>query len=363
MLSQLKQVLTAALFVLPIAAAAQVNPPQYAQGDTWTYRELNGYNNVQRAVIVRSISGTAGDETRVTTSLPDGRVVREDRYAGGALRDGTLNDRAAGALTPPLDLRPYPLNEGQRWSQRVTRSDRTSTAPSAACMNDKVRVRAAIATMTLLWGTTWGAIRIGLDGMPPLTGISLRFSLAGLLLMPLAARLGQRYPRDRAFWALCLANGLLLFTASYSIVYWCEQWVPSGLGAVIFATYPLLVMLFAHLVLPAERISRRGVLAGLIGFLGIAVVFSEDLRGLLGLRAATGAVILLLSPLVSALAAVAVRLKPATSNASNLPFISASFPMSGRLPARQRRTPQIPSLVDLDREKRGRTKAVPSPAR
>ncbi len=161
--------------------------------------------------------------------------------------------------------------------------------------------------MTLLWGTTWGAIRIGLDGMPPLTGISLRFSLAGLLLMPLAARLGQRYPRDRAFWALCLANGLLLFTASYSIVYWCEQWVPSGLGAVIFATYPLLVMLFAHLVLPAERISRRGVLAGLIGFLGIAVVFSEDLRGLLGPRAATGAVILLLSPLVSALAAVAVK--------------------------------------------------------
>ncbi len=161
--------------------------------------------------------------------------------------------------------------------------------------------------MTLLWGTTWGAIRIGLDGMPPLTGICLRFSLAGLLLMPLAARLGQRYPRDRAFWALCLANGLLLFTASYSVVYWCEQWVPSGLGAVIFATYPLLVMLFAHLVLPSERISRRGVLAGLVGFLGIAVVFSEDLRGLLGARAATGSVILLLSPLVSALAAVSVK--------------------------------------------------------
>lgn len=174
-------------------------------------------------------------------------------------------------------------------------------------MNDALRVKAAIATMTLLWGTTWGAIRIGLDGMPPLTGISLRFSLAAVLLIPLAARLGQRYPRERAFWWLCLANGLLLFTVSYSVVYWCEQWVPSGLGAVIFATYPLFVMLLAHVALPSERIARRGILAGLVGFLGIAVVFSEDLRGLLGPEAAIGAVALLISPLVSALAAVSVK--------------------------------------------------------
>ncbi len=174
-------------------------------------------------------------------------------------------------------------------------------------MNDALRVKAAIATMTLLWGTTWGAIRIGLDGMPPLTGISLRFSLAAVLLIPLAARLGQRYPRERAFWWLCLANGLLLFTVSYSVVYWCEQWVPSGLSAVIFATYPLFVMLLAHVALPAERIARRGILAGLVGFLGIAVVFSEDLRGLLGPEAAIGAVVLLISPLVSALAAVSVK--------------------------------------------------------
>ena len=174
-------------------------------------------------------------------------------------------------------------------------------------MNDALRVKAAIATMTLLWGTTWGAIRIGLDGMPPLTGISLRFSLAAFLLIPLAARLGQRYPRERAFWWLCLANGLLLFTVSYSVVYWCEQWVPSGLGAVIFATYPLFVMLLAHVALPSERIARRGILAGLVGFLGIAVVFSEDLRGLLGPEAAIGAVVLLISPLVSALAAVSVK--------------------------------------------------------
>jgi drug/metabolite transporter (DMT)-like permease len=174
-------------------------------------------------------------------------------------------------------------------------------------MNDALRVKAAIATMTLLWGTTWGAIRIGLDGMPPLTGISLRFFLAAVLLIPLAARLGQRYPHERAFWLLCLANGLLLFTVSYSVVYWCEQWVPSGLGAVIFATYPLFVMLLAHVALPSERMARRGILAGLVGFLGIAVVFSEDLRGLLGPEAAIGAVVLLISPLVSALAAVSVK--------------------------------------------------------
>lgn len=169
------------------------------------------------------------------------------------------------------------------------------------------QVRAAVAAMTLLWGTTWGAIRVGLQGVPPLTGIALRFLLASVLLAVLARATRQRWPRDRQFWLVCLVNGLLLFTISYAVVYWSEQWVPSGLGAVIFSTYPLLVMLLAHWVLPAEPLSRGRVLGALIGFAGIAVVFSEDLGSLLGREAATGAVLLLLSPLVSAIAAVVVK--------------------------------------------------------
>lgn len=182
-------------------------------------------------------------------------------------------------------------------------ADAVTTAPAA----DLLRVRLAITVMIVIWGTTWGAIRIGLGGIPPLTAVSLRFWIAGALMLLVMALMKVRFPRAPVFWWMILANGLLLFTGSYCVVYWCEQWVPSGLGAVIFATYPLLVLILAHFVLPGERMTRRAILGTILGFCGVLVVFSEDLAALLGREAAFGAVLLLLSPLVSAIASVIVK--------------------------------------------------------
>lgn len=174
-------------------------------------------------------------------------------------------------------------------------------------MSERLVARVAIATMVLLWGTTWAAIRIGLDGMPPLRGIAWRFAIASLLMASWTAWRGQRFPRTRQFWLVCLANGLLLFTVSYAVVYWCEQWLSSGLCAVIFSTYPLLVMLLAHFVLAAEPI-RSGALLGMtLSLGGVIVIFSEDLHAVLGPGAAVAAVLMMLSPIASAGASVAVK--------------------------------------------------------
>jgi drug/metabolite transporter (DMT)-like permease len=161
--------------------------------------------------------------------------------------------------------------------------------------------------ITAIWGTTWAAIRIGLGGVPPFTGVALRFALAGALLVALTPSLGVRlgrHPREPVLW---IVNGVLSFCLSYSAVYWSEQFIPSGLAAVLFATYPLFVAALAHFLLPGEQL-RRGAVAGMVlGFAGVAVIFSDDLTLLGGEAVRRAALVMLVSPLVSAVASVGVK--------------------------------------------------------
>jgi drug/metabolite transporter (DMT)-like permease len=169
------------------------------------------------------------------------------------------------------------------------------------------RTTGVAALLCLIWGTTWSVIQIGLEGIPPFTGVSLRFLLAGTLLVGLALARGIRLGRSRTERGLWLATGLLSFAGSYGVVYWAEQWIPSGLAAVLFAVYPLLVAILAHAVLPDERVRLREVLGVIVGFAGVAVIFSEDLTALGGAKVRVGAAVMLLSPLVSAVGSVAVK--------------------------------------------------------
>jgi drug/metabolite transporter (DMT)-like permease len=166
---------------------------------------------------------------------------------------------------------------------------------------------AAFTVLVLIWGTTWAAIRVGLAGIPPFTGIALRFTIAGLLLLVLARRLGVRLGSSRRERGLWVMNAVLSFCVSYSIVYWSEQYIPSGLAAVLFATYPLFVAALAHLSLPGERLTLAASAGLLLGFAGVVVIFSDDLRMLGGDRVRSAALLMLVSPLVSALSLVLIK--------------------------------------------------------
>jgi len=163
------------------------------------------------------------------------------------------------------------------------------------------------AALCLIWGSTWAAIQIGLQGIPPFTGVALRFAIAAALLLVLVrlrrVPLGQ-IRRERLLW---LVNGTLAFSISYGVVYWAEQWVPSGLASVLFATYPLFVAILAQFLLPQEAITRPEVIGSLVGFAGVGVIFSEDFAALGGSQVAVAAAVMLISPLVAAVASVLVK--------------------------------------------------------
>jgi len=161
--------------------------------------------------------------------------------------------------------------------------------------------------LTVVWGTTWAAIRVGLTGIPPFTGVALRFAIATLILLAIAkamkVRLGAQ-PHEKTLW---LVNGALFFSVSYGVVYWSEQYVPSGLTAILFATFPLLVSLFAHVLLPGEPLRPRAGLGALVAFAGVVVIFSEDLAKIGGPKTAFAAAVFMLSPFVSAVSSVLVK--------------------------------------------------------
>lgn len=143
--------------------------------------------------------------------------------------------------------------------------------------------------------------------MPPFTGIALRFGVATVVLLVAAwwmkIPLG-RMPHEKGLW---IVNGVLFFSVSFGVVYWAEQFVPSGLTAVLFAIFPLFVALLAHFLLPGERLRPRSGIGALLGFLGVAVIFSEDFRKLGGEHVLFGCTVLLLSPTVSAISSVAIK--------------------------------------------------------
>ena len=165
----------------------------------------------------------------------------------------------------------------------------------------------AVALLCAIWGTTWSVIHIGLQSVPPFSGVAIRFGLAGVLLLLLARVRGVRLGQTRRERYLWVVNGTLSFAVSYGIVYWVEQWVPSGLTAVLFAIYPLMVAILAHFLLPQEPLHRAELLGVLVSFAGIGVIFSADFTALGGRQVALGAIVMLLSPLAAAAGSVAVK--------------------------------------------------------
>jgi drug/metabolite transporter (DMT)-like permease len=165
----------------------------------------------------------------------------------------------------------------------------------------------SVGLLVFIWGTTWAAIRIGLRGVPPFTGVAIRFVAGTFLLLALLPVFRVRLGRHRREPAIWVANGLLLFTLSYGVVYWSEQWMPSGLAAVLFATFPIFVAVLAHFLVPGERLRRAAVVGALVGFAGVAILYSDDLEQIGGPRMAGASLLFLLAPIASAIANVLVK--------------------------------------------------------
>ena len=130
--------------------------------------------------------------------------------------------------------------------------------------------------MCLVWGTTYLAIRIALESIPPLLMAAMRYTAAGTILAVILRLRGARLPGPRA-WPSLIVLGVLLLGLGNGGVVWAEQTVPSGLTAVLVATSPFWIT-GIDVILGGERLTARRWAGLLIGFVGIVALVWQDLR-------------------------------------------------------------------------------------
>jgi drug/metabolite transporter (DMT)-like permease len=201
-----------------------------------------------------------------------------------------------------------------------------------------MKVRLVWLILCGIWGSTWLFIKLGLEDLPPLTFAGIRFVIACLLLFAFIRFRGVKLPSSKDDWLLLAVTGVLSFTLNYGLLFWGEQFISSGLAAVLQATIPAFGLVIAHFYLPGERMTWARIFGVALGVCGVGIVFSNQLA-LSGGKALAGCVALVFSSFFVAYSNVLVKargknLEPSVIAAGQMffgmiPLLLVGIPLEG----------------------------------
>jgi drug/metabolite transporter (DMT)-like permease len=144
----------------------------------------------------------------------------------------------------------------------------------------------AFAAIYLVWGSTYLAIRYAVETIPPLVTAGIRHSIAGAIMLTWAWARGFRPTRQN--WIAGFALGALFFLIGHGTLHWAEQYVGSGLAALLIATEPMFILVLAWMM-GQQKISRLSAMGLGLGVVGVAMLTGAELTvkgsSLLGLLA------------------------------------------------------------------------------
>ena len=189
----------------------------------------------------------------------------------------------------------------------------------------RTRILIAFACVYFFWGSTYVAIRFGVEVLPPFVLASSRFLIAGPLMLGLCALRGLRLRVTGRELGMLAAIGILMLGGGNMGLVWCEQILPSGLAALIIAVVPLYVALFEAVLPRGERLRARGWVGVSIGLGGLAVLLSPGLRE--GLRGDTRQLIGAVVALGCAFSWTAGSILSRRSKLAVSPFVAAAWEM------------------------------------
>ena len=142
---------------------------------------------------------------------------------------------------------------------------------------ETIKIVLGYTLISILWGTTWYAIRIGLNSLTPIFAAGLRFTTASIFIYAIMRYSGARLQTDKLSLILYVAMGFFSFVIPFGLVYWGEQYVSSGLTSVLFGSFPFFVILFSRFAFPNEKIGILKLLGVVLAFIGIVVIFFDSL--------------------------------------------------------------------------------------
>jgi drug/metabolite transporter (DMT)-like permease len=146
-----------------------------------------------------------------------------------------------------------------------------TTTTTKTASEFRARMVLALFAIYVLWGTTFLAIRIAVEELPPLFAAGVRFFTAGVVLYVFMRLKGETKP-TAIQWRNLAIMGLLMFVAEYGPLFWAEKYVPSGIVSVLAATLPILTIVLEMLVLRQQRMRPILAAATLLGFAGVGVL-------------------------------------------------------------------------------------------
>lgn len=140
---------------------------------------------------------------------------------------------------------------------------------------NKIAIGAAFLALCVIWSSTWLAIKVGLQDLPPISFVAIRFVIAVVVLLAISVGRVSLLPERGADLVLLGYTGVLMFSVNYTLLFWGELYVSSGLSAVLQATIPIFGMFFAHFMLPGEPLRWQRLTGALLALGGVATICSR----------------------------------------------------------------------------------------
>jgi drug/metabolite transporter (DMT)-like permease len=191
-----------------------------------------------------------------------------------------INARSETAQTLPAFRHPIKLRgclipaDGFYYSGIPVMATSARTAPLEAIKPARLWMFLSFFAIYVVWGSTYLAIRIAVETIPPLVTAGIRHTTAGLILLGWAWARGYR-PRVE-HWKAGLVLGALFFLVGHGTLHWAEQYVPSGLAALLIASEPLWILAIGS-ALGDEKINWKNGLGLLLGLFGVGMLTGTDL--------------------------------------------------------------------------------------
>lgn len=137
----------------------------------------------------------------------------------------------------------------------------------------------ALLSIYIVWGTTYLAIRIGVKDLPPVLFSGLRWLCAGPIMLGVLFLKKYKLPNKNDILHLTI-SGLLLLGGGNVLVVFAEQWIPSGLTALLITTVPFWVVGIEALIPSGKKLNLLIVIGLTLGFIGVTMIFGGDFHKL-----------------------------------------------------------------------------------
>jgi drug/metabolite transporter (DMT)-like permease len=136
--------------------------------------------------------------------------------------------------------------------------------------------------LSILWGGSFFFAAVALKEVGPFTVVLTRVLLAAILLYGFIRLTGRHMPSDGRTWAAFFAMGLMNNAVPFSLIFWGQTHIASGLASILNATTPLFTVLVAHVLTHNERLTVSRGLGVVVGFAGVVIMIGADLLTGLG---------------------------------------------------------------------------------